>query len=216
MIRTADTPKLEQPPMKLPATLLFLLFAATGGIAVADEARRTHRFDTAGIEHLRIEHRAGELVLAPAEGDQIEVELRIESREDRDVDLTGLDLTSSVRGDVLTLRFGERHVTSHMLVRVPSLKQLTIDAGAGEVQGTLPPMETSVLLDAGTVDLDVDRSSTGRVDLRARVGDTTIDGAPSAETNRVLLVGSTSSAAGEGAYRVEAKVRAGDVRVALR
>jgi hypothetical protein len=200
----------------LPASSLLLTVVAVAGIALADEARRSHRFDTAGIEHLRIEHRAGEQSLAPAESDQIEVELRIEPQEGHDVDLADLDLESSLRGDILTLSFGKAHVTSHMLVRVPPLKQLTIDAGAGEVQGTLPPMEASVLLGAGTVDLDVDRSSTGRVALRARVGATSIDGAPGAETDRVLLVGSTSSAVGEGAHRVEARVRAGDVRVALR
>ena len=197
-------------------TSLTLVLTAIGATAAAEEALRSHRFDTAGIDHLRIEHRAGELALAPAEGNQIEVELRIQPQDGHDVDLAGLDVESRVRGEVLTLSFGERHVTSHMLVRVPSLKQLTIDAGAGEVQGTLPPMDASVLLDAGTVDLDVDRSSTGRVDLRARVGDTTIEGAPGAATNRVLLVGSTSSAAGDGLHRVEAKVRAGDVRVGLR
>jgi hypothetical protein len=103
-----------------------------------------------------------------------------------------------------------------MLVRLPSLKQLTIDAGAGEIQGTLPSMDTEVQLRAGTVDLDFDRSSTGRVDLRARVGDTAVDGAQNVETSRALLVGSTSSAIGEGSHRVEAKVIAGDVRVSLR
>jgi hypothetical protein len=127
-----------------------------------------------------------------------------------------LDLESSVRGDRLTIGFGERNVHSHMLVRVPSLTQLTIDAVAGEVQGTLPPMETEVLLGAGTVNLELDRSSTGHVDLRAQVGDTAVRGVQNVETNRVMLVGSRSSAAGEGLHRVEAKVRAGDVSVALR
>jgi hypothetical protein len=201
------------------ASSLIVLLAATGSTAVADEVLRSHRFDTTGIEHLHIEHRAGELVVAPAEGDQIEVELRIESEEKwiaREIDVEALDLTSSVRGTRLTLRFGEPNVHSEMLVRVPSLKQLTIDAGAGEVQGTLPPMETEVVLGAGTVNLDVDRSSVGSIDLRALVGDTAVHGARNVETNRVILVGSSSSAVGEGAHRLEAKVRAGDVRVALR
>jgi hypothetical protein len=197
---------------------LIVMLAAAGSTAVADEVRRSHRFDTAGIEHLHIEHRAGELVLEPAQGDQIEVELRIEPQQkwlDREGDLADLDLTSSIRGNRLMLSFGEDNVRSDMLVRLPSLKQLTIDAGAGEVQGTLPPMEAEVRLGAGTVDLDVDRSATGRIDLRARVGDTAVDGASNAVTNRAILVGSTSSAAGEGSHRVEAKVRAGDVRVGL-
>jgi hypothetical protein len=197
---------------------LIVMLAATGGTAAAEEVRRTHRFDTAGIERLHIEHRAGELIIEPAEGDQIEVELRIEPQQtwiDREGDAADLDLTSSVRGDRLTLRFGENDVRSEMLVRVPALERLTIDAGAGEVRGTLPPMETEVFLGAGTVNLDAGRSSTGRIDLRARVGDTSVDGAQNVETSRLILVGSTSSAAGEGSHRVEAKVRAGDVRVAL-
>jgi hypothetical protein len=197
---------------------LIVILAATQHTAMADEVRRSHRFDTTGIERLHIEHRAGELTLEPAHGNQIEVELRIESREeqpDGERDVTGMDLTSSVRGDRLTLTFSEPNTHSYMLVRLPSLEQLTIDAGAGEVQGTLPPMETEVFLGAGTVNLDVDRSSTGRIDLKARIGDTAVDGAQNVETNRVILVGSTSSAAGEGSHRVEAKVRAGDVRVAL-
>ena len=205
--------------MRVPSAISFIvILAATGGTAAADEVRRSHRFDTTGIEHLRIEHRAGELTLEPAEGDQIEVELRIEPRQewiDREGDVADLDLTSSVRGDRLTLSFGEDDVHSYMLVRLPSLRQLTIDAGAGEVQGTLPPMETEVRLRAGSVNLDVDRSSTGRIDLRARIGDTAVDGAQNTETNRVVLVGSTSSAAGEGSHRVEARVLAGDVRVGL-
>lgn len=206
-------------PMRLPSvTSLIVILAATAGTATADEVRRSHRFDTTGIEHLHIEHRAGELTLAPADGDQIEVELRIEPEQewiDREGDVADLDLTSSVRGDRLTLSFSERNVHSYMLVRLPSLKQLTIDAGAGEVEGTVPPMETEVLLGAGTVNLDFDRFSTGRIDLRAGIGDTAVDGAQNVETNRVVLVGSTSSATGEGSHRVEAKVRAGDVRVGL-
>lgn len=200
-----------------PVTSFVATMAVAAGTATADEAVRSHSFDATGIEHLRIEHRAGELILMPAEGDQIEVELRIESRNgERASDLTDLDLASSVRGNLLTLSFRKRKVESHMLVRVPPLKQLTVDAGAGEVRGTLPPMATDVRLGAGSVDLEVDRSATGLIDLRARIGDTVIQGAPNDETNRVLLVGSTSSAAGEGANRVEASVRVGDVRVGLR
>jgi hypothetical protein len=199
-----------------PACTLITILAAAGSAAAADEVRRSHRFDTTGIERLHIDHRAGELILEPADGVEIEVELRIEPQDDREVEVAGMDLTSSVRGDRLTLSFGEPNVHSHMLVRLPSLEQLTIDAGAGDVQGTLPPMETQVKLGAGTVDLDVDRSSTGRIDLRALVGDTGVDGAKNAETSRVLLVGSSSSAAGDGSRRVQARVRAGDVRVGLR
>jgi hypothetical protein len=202
------------------ASSLIVVLAAAGNTAVAAEVLRSHRFDTTDIERLHIEHRAGELVLAPAEGDQIEVELRITPNQDwldREGDVVAdLHLEYSVRGDRLTLRFGEDDVRSHMLVRLPRLGQLTIDAGAGEVQGTLPSMETEVQLRAGTVDLGLDRSSTGRVDLRARVGDTAVDGARNVETSRALVVGSTSSAAGEGSPSVKAKVLAGEVRVSLR
>jgi hypothetical protein len=205
--------------MRVPSAIsLIVILAPTAGTAVADEVRRSHRFDTTGIERLQIEHRAGELTLEPANGDQIEVELRIETQDEwseRQGAVADLDLTSSVRGDRLTLSFGEDNVHSYMLVRLPALEQLTIDAGAGEVKGTLPPMETEVFLVAGTVNLDVDRSATGRIDLRARIGDTAVDGARNVETNRVILIGSTSSATGEGSHRVEAKVRAGDVRVGL-
>lgn len=127
-----------------------------------------------------------------------------------------MDLTSFVRGDRLTLSFRERKVLAQMLVRLPSLKRLTIEAGAGEVQGTLPPMATKVRLGAGKVDLDFDLSSAGRVDLKARIGDTVVLGADNVETNRVLLVGSTSSGAGLDSLPAEARVRAGDVRVDLR
>ena len=200
------------------ASSLIVILAGASCMAAADEVQRSHRFDTAGIERLHIDHRAGELILEPAQGDQIEVELRIEPEQewlDRGGDVTQLNLAFSVRGDRLTLGFDERNVHSEMRVRVPPLKQLTIDAVAGEIQGTLPPMETEVRLGAGTVDLDLDRSATGRVDLRALVGDTGIDGAKSSETSRVLLLGSSSSAAGDGSHRVQARVRAGDVRVGL-
>lgn len=198
------------------ASSLIVILSAASSTAAADEVRRSHRFDTTGIERLHIEHRAGELILEPAQGDEIEVELRIEPQDGREVEVADLDLTSSVRGDRLTLSFGEDEVRSHMLVRVPRLRQLTIDAGAGEVQGTLPSMETEVQLRAGTVDLGLDRSSTGRVDLRARVGDTAVHGAQNVATSRALLVGSTSSAAGEGSHHVKAKVLAGEVSVSLR
>jgi hypothetical protein len=48
------------------------------------------------------------------------------------------------------------------------------------------------------------------------VGDTAVDGARNVETSRALLVGSTSSAAGEGSHSVKAKVLAGEVSVSLR
>jgi hypothetical protein len=195
---------------------LIAVLVATGHGAAADEVQRSHRFDTTGVERLHIEYQAGELILAPADGDQIEVELRVEPQQKWSGDVADLDVTYSVRGDRLTLRFGEDDVRSHMLVRVPSLEQLTIDVRAGEIQGTLPPMETDVFLGAGDISLEFDRASTGRIDLRARIGDTAVQGVQNVETNRVILVGSTSSAAGEGAHRVEAKVRVGDVRVGLR
>jgi hypothetical protein len=201
------------------ASALIAILAAASSTAAQDEVQRSHRFATTGIERLHIDHRAGELILEPAQGDEIEVELRIEPEQewlDGEGDVTKLDLAFSVRGNRLTLGFAERDVHSEMRVRVPPLKRLTIDAVAGEIQGTLPPMETEVHLGAGTVDLDVDRSATGRIDLRALVGDTGVDGAANAETSRVLLVGSSSSAAGEGSHRVQARVRAGDVRVGLR
>ena len=197
------------------ASSLIVILAVASSTAAADEVQRSHRFDTTGIDRLHIDHRAGELIVEPAQGDEIEVELRIEPQDNREVDVADLDLTSSVRGDRLTLSFGEDDVHSHMLVRLPSLKQLTIDAGAGEVRGTLPSMDTEVQLRAGTVELDFDRSSTGRVDLRARVGDTAVDGVQNVETSRALLVGSTSSATGQGSHRVKAKVLAGEVRVGL-
>ena len=197
------------------ASSLIVILAAATSTTFADEILRSHTFDSAGIEHLRVEHRAGELTLAPAAGDRIEVELRIEPQKDWSGEVADLDLASSVHGNRLTLDFGEDNVHSYMLVRVPLLKQLTIDAAAGEILGTLPPIDAEVLLFAGTIDLDVDRASTGRIDLKARVGDTTVDGAQNAETNRVLLVGSKSSAIGEGSHRLQAKVRTGDIRVGL-
>lgn len=197
------------------ASSLIVIFAAASSTAFADEVRRSHSFETTGIDHLRIEHRAGELTLAPAAGNRIEVELRIEPQPEWSGDVADLDLTSSVHGHQLTLDFGERDVHSYMLVRVPPLKQLTIDATAGEVLGTLPPMDAEVLLGAGTIDLDVDRAYTGRIDLKARVGETAVDGAQNAETSRRILVGSTSSATGEGSHRLQARVHAGDIRVGL-
>ncbi|HET7923922.1 MAG TPA: hypothetical protein VFL30_03440 [Rhodanobacteraceae bacterium] len=200
------------------ASSLVVIVAAAGSSAVADEVQRSYRFDTAGIERLHIDYRVGDLVLAPADGDQIEVELRIEPEHEGDPapDLTDVNLTFRVREDQLTLRFSERDVRSHMLVRLPSLEQLTIEAKAGEIRGTLLPMETDVRLDFGSVDLEFDRSSTGRVALRARIGDTVVQGVQNVETSRVLLVGSTTSAAGEGSYGVKARVHAGEVSVALR
>ena len=57
--------------MKTPCvTSLSVILAASTAAAVADEVQRYHRFDTNGIVHLHIEHRAGELVLAPADGDR--------------------------------------------------------------------------------------------------------------------------------------------------
>ena len=63
------------------ASSLIVILAAASSTAVADDVLRSHSFDTTGIEHLRIEHRAGELTLAPAAGDRIEVELRIEPQQ---------------------------------------------------------------------------------------------------------------------------------------
>ncbi|SRR5690606_234821 len=200
------------------AASLIVLLAAVEVTAAADEAHRSHRFDTSEIEQLHIDYRAGELMLAHADGDEIEVELRIEPKNDRaeKAHLEEMNLASRHRGDRLTLSFEERNVTSVMIVRLPRLKRLTIDMGAGDLQGTLPPIAAEIRLGAGDVDLDLDRSATGRIDLKARVGDTSIRGVQNVETKRAWVVGSASSAVGEGAVPVEAKVRVGDVRVTLR
>lgn len=203
------------------AAWLVALIGSFAGTAAAQEAvHRSHSFDAEGVEHLRIEYRVGTISLEPADGNQIEVELRIEPKDgpgwfSRRPDLEDMDLAASTRTGRLTLSFQERNVSTHWVVRLPTLARLTIDAGVGAVQGRLPATDVEVHLGVGDVDLEMARSEAGRIELKAGVGDTSIDGAGSGSRTRAF-VSSESSAEGSGPHPVRAAVGVGEVRVALR
>jgi hypothetical protein len=207
--------------MRTPAYLAALLAFMLTGVAVGNDiVERQHRFDRSGIERLIIEQGVGSIRLEPADGDDVEVELRIEPQRNggwfrRTPDVSNMDLQSGKRGDVLTLAFKERNVASHWVVRLPALTELVIDAGVGQVAGRLPSMTARINLGVGEVDIGVERNAVGAVDLSVGVGETRITGAVEEKQQRAF-VSSQSSGRGDGANALWIKVGVGEVRVDLR
>lgn len=193
--------------------------------AWSDEANvveHHYEYEVRDIEALHIDASVGTVRIESAEGDTITVDLVIEAKSatgwipflGRDRDVSGMDLTSRVRGRELWLQFDENHVTTDWVVRLPALKALRVDLGVGVIEGELPHMPADIELGVGSVELSATASSVGRIDLDAGVGDTRIRGASGTDA-RSALVGSESSGRGEGEHRVRIDVGVGDVSLEL-
>jgi hypothetical protein len=200
--------------------VLLLVALATMMAAANDSVERLHSFDASGIERLTVEHGVGSILLVPADGGNIEVELRIEPQQNggwfrRTPDVSDMDLESRMRGDRLTLSFKEKNVSSHWVIRLPALRELSMNTGVGEVSGRLPPMAATVHVGVGSVHLEAERATAGAIDLSAGVGDTRITGGAETEQRRAF-VSSESSGRGDGENAIWIKVGVGDAAVQLR
>ena len=212
------------------ATLLLVL--AAGGVAAAPagagERRTLHRdFEPGDHSDLRLEVPYGELTVTAADVDRVQVEIiaRCSHGWDDCADrLERIDVESRSRGEELVLEVtGLRRMSNHGLelevqATVPTKLGLAVRLGAGELRIEGVKTDLQVHVGAGDIDIRMPEENVRSVDLRAAVGDASLnlpDGRVEAE--RAHLVGGRLSwRRGPGDAEVEVQVGAGDIDVRLK
>lgn len=203
----------------------FSLLALLTATALADGSSRVERhyeFEVSDIRELQIDARVGSIRLEPTQDDVITVELVIEAESatgwipflGRDRDVSAMELEHRVRNNQLLLHFDENHVKTDWVVHLPALEQLRVDLGVGAIEGELPAMPAEVDLGVGSVELTASAAATGQIELDVGVGDTRIRGISGSES-RNAIVGSESSAWGDGEHRIRIEVGVGDISLRL-
>ncbi|ALO47117.1 hypothetical protein [Pseudohongiella spirulinae] len=206
--------------MIIPRTLAtFVLLAASISLACADEIQH-YEYSARDLKELSIESSVGEIIIEPSDNDTITVELTIKPNTRmgwfrRDPDLSAMQIVDRVRGDELRLRFDEKDVSAHWLIKMPDLDYTSIDLGVGVIEITDIRSEFNIDVGVGSVDIETDNANTGHVELAAGVGDTYISAKNKTDSRRAL-VSSESSAQGDGSDDIRVDVGVGDVNVVLR
>jgi hypothetical protein len=197
-----------------------MLLALTSAMAAAQEqVTRHHHFDTTDVDRLIIDFRVGTIRLESSDSNQIDIELTIKPENNRSLfrrspDIQSMDLSHHSGPGTLRIGFDGNNVRTDWVIRLPALAYLEIDGGVGTIEGDLPSAAVDINLGVGAVDLVAHRTSTGAIDLDARVGDTSLSGNAS-ETQRRALVSSSSSGHGRGEHRTRIRVGVGDVSLHL-
>jgi len=218
---------------RLGAAAFFFTAAAFAVSAHAGEWTRDGRrnemrrdFALAGAQSVRVDLRWGELHVEPADGDSVEVILRVECRHFRDEcedRLHDIDIDADKRHDQLQLEVvGLSHWGSHgldveVIVRVPRGKGLEIDMGAGEVHIDDHASDLKVHLGAGEIGVRMPAGAVRDVRLDAGVGDASLRlHHHEIEADRHHLIGCDLEwDEGEGRAHVDCHVGAGEVAMRL-
>jgi hypothetical protein len=195
------------------AVSLFYIFP----VNAADRVLRVHTFELDDIDEIEINNSIGSIDLRLVEGNEMRVEVDIESEGRffrRGVDVDDIEVGVRMRGDKLTLTIDEDNIKADWYIELPAVSNIDIDMGVGEIDVEIGASELDIDLGVGEIDVIAPLASTGDIELSAGVGDTTILGASSSESSR-SVVSSESEGNGEGELYIEAEVGVGDVTVEL-
>lgn len=204
---------LTVPPFTLPLLLL------AGSPCLADSAVvREHHFGLAGIDTLELRSNAGSIEIEPADGADLEVLLRIESKQDgwfrRAPDVSGLDLLHRERNGRLVLEQTAEETESHWVLRLPAVATTRLDLGIGSISGDLPVTHVDIRLGVGEVDLEFPGQAAGEMRLKVGVGDAGIEGAADIRASR-NFVSQEINATGHGEQDIDIDVGVGNIALRL-
>ena len=187
-------------------------------VSAADKVTRIHNFDLDDIKEIEINNSVGSIDLRLVDGDEIRVEIDIESDDDgffrRSKDVDDIDLEYRVRGDKLILTIDEEDIKADWYIELPAVSEIDIDMGVGEIVVEIGASRLDIDLGVGKIDVIAPLASTGEINVSAGVGEASIRGANDVDHSR-SFVSAESEGRGEGELSIEAEVGVGDVTVTL-
>jgi hypothetical protein len=203
----------------LTRSLLASAMLLASGIASADtRVIREHQFRLDDIDTLEIHASVGSIDIVPANGDVLEVVLRMEGKHEgwfsgtRDVE--EVDLEQRQRNGKLRLEQTAEDTETHWQVRLPQLANTSVHLGVGEIRAELPATQLEIQLGVGEVDVEYPRTAAGDMQLKVGVGDASIHGGANVDARRAF-VSQDISASGRGERDIDINVGVGSAALQL-
>ena len=186
-------------------------------MAAADEVR-SHEFKADQISNLNLEVRSGHVVIEHHDDDNIYVEVRFSADDEgwfrRTADLSKTDIAQSFRNQTLTLGFDQKGVNTEWVIYIPVIDQVEVNLGVGAVELDIINSDISVNIGVGAVEMSLPLSHYGEIGMTAGIGETTLTGARSVQSNRALLA-SNLNGEGEGDRQVSVNLGVGSGEINL-
>lgn len=181
----------------------------------ADRVLRVHTFNLEDFEELEINNSVGSIDLRLVEGNEMRVEVEIESQErffGRSVDVDDIELGVRMRGEKLILSIDEDKIEAHWYIELPAVRYIDIDMGVGEIDVEIDASNLEINLGVGDIEISAPLLTVGEIELSAGVGDTNIRGTSAVEKTRAVV---SSESEGDGGLSIEVEVGVGDITVEL-
>lgn len=192
---------------------VILILALSISMATAEETRH-HEFQTTDISSLTVNMRAGTILVEHSNEDHITVQVLLTDGDSRwlrrSVDMENMDIEVDTRNSELVLSFDQKGVDTDWIIKVPALSKIEINAGAGKVEIDMARANIDANIGVGTIELELSKALYGEIELASGVGDTSVRGANTVETQRAF-VSSDLTAHGDGNLFVRANVGVGSV-----
>lgn len=204
---------------KLTVITVSLLFSST---LSADSFKKISRtIDAYKLGSVEIEAAVAEMDIEFYDGDEIELEIEVESNGSwlswrrGGVDQVVLEVRTN-EGNVY-LGISEQKIQQHWRVKIPAKLAVAIEVGVGDIE--LVDLSNSLKMEVGvgSVRVDVDDTDYALIHASAGVGDTSITGFTGKHVdNERSFMSSDSYHYGDGGFEIEVEVGVGDVQVRSR
>ena len=220
------------------SVVLCLLINALPAAQAAAEATRNKSFDSRAVGSLSLKVAVGGVRIEPGRSDDIEVSVTLKAKRTTGIfsalpDVSMLDISSTTRGDELSLEVDAKNVEEQWLIRLPRklLSAIEVKLGVGEVAVNAPAGRFDIDVGVGDANIDIPGGAvavtvgTGDARIKTRladagtikgksgVGSTALTGVQG--TVKSSTVGGSVSGQGQGKQPIEATVGVGDLSVTL-
>lgn len=214
-MRNSNTGKL----VKLTTLAASLLFS---GSLSADSTKKISRsIDAALLGSVEIEAAVAEMDIEFYDGDEIVLEIEIESDGHwfawRRGDVDDVELEVRKTENNVYLGIADQKVQQRWRVKMPAKLAIAIDVGVGDIELEDLANNLEMEVGVGSVRVEVDDINYGMIRASAGVGDTAIKGFPGQRSdNERTFMSSDSYHYGDGDLEIEIEVGVGDVQVISR
>lgn len=201
--------------------IVFILAALFSSALFADTFKRiSHVVDAADLEKLHLDISVGELDIETYDGEEIQLEVDIESQRSwfsfrrRDVEDIELEIDGS-RSHVY-LGITEQDIETHWRIVPPAKLELEVDMGVGDVQIADFTNSLNMELGVGSVQVVVLADDYDVIHANSGVGDSRISGFEGGVDNERNFISADSYYYGGGEKIMEIELGVGDVEIRRR
>ncbi len=173
--------------------------------------------DSSGLEGVKLEISVAELDIEVWEGDEIQLEIDIESNRNwlswRRKDVAEIELEMDVNGSRAYLSLTEDNIDQDWRVRLPAHLALEVEMGVGDMRIEGLDNDLEVELGVGAVRVEMAADDVASINATAGVGDASIEGFRNRADNEQRFISADAYYVGAGEHDIHVDVGVGDVRV---